>query len=190
MGGQTEFNALYEVWQMKKDTVEFYLYGNGKPQVQSGLEGETLRDVLARIGALPGDGELVFVGEPDDALHNDESDSEEDSQAPADLGATLGVLRVRELRHVHTRAVRRIEVRVNFNGQHRQRKFSPAATVATVLAWAKKRFKIDAAAGADYVLQLLPEKTVPRPDQHVGDLKPGSKSLEFDLVREVTPQGW
>jgi len=96
---------------------------------------------------------------------------------------------VRELRHVHTRAVRRIEVTVNFNGKHRRRQFSPAATVATVLAWAKKRFKIDPAAGADYVLQLLPEKTVPRPDEHLGDLKPGSKALEFDLVREVTPQG-
>src|SRR5260221_4751855 len=98
---------------MKKDTVEFYLHGNGKPQVQSGLEGETLRDVLARIDARPRDGEMVFVGEPDDALHNDASASEEDSQVPVVLGATLGVLRVRELRHVHTRAVRRIEVRVN-----------------------------------------------------------------------------
>lgn len=175
---------------MNKDTVEFFLHGNGKPQVQSGLEGETLRDVLARIDALPRDGELVFVGEPDDALPNDESDSEEDGQAPADLGATLGVLRVREMRHVHTRAVRRIEVTVNFNGKHRNRKFSPAATVARVLTWAKKRFKIDGTAGADYVLQLLPEKTVPRPEEHLGDLKPGSKSLEFDLVREVTPQGW
>lgn len=174
---------------MKKDTVEFFLHGNGKPQVQSGLEGETLREVLARVEALPQGEELVFVGEPDDALRNDESDTEEDAQTPADLGATLGVLRVRELRHVHTRAVRRIEVTVNFNGKQRKRKFSPAATVATVLAWAKKRFKIDATAGADYVLQLLPEKTIPRPEEHLGDLKPGSKALEFDLVREVTPQG-
>jgi hypothetical protein len=175
---------------MKKDTVEFYLHGNGKPQVQAGLEGETLRDVLARIGALPGDGQFVFVGEPDDALRDPEGEAEEDTDTPADLGATLSVLRVRELRHVHTRAVSRIEVTVNFNGKHRKRKFSPAATVATVLAWAKKRFNIDPTAGADYVLQLLPEKTIPRPEEHLGDLKPGAKSLEFDLVREVTPQGW
>ena len=172
-----------------KSTIEFFLHGNGKPQVQQGLEGETLRDVLARIGALPKDGELVFVGEPSDALPNEESDIEEDGHAPADLEATLGTLRVRELRHVHTSAVRRIEVTVNFNGKHRKRKFSPAATVARVLTWAKKRFMIDGAAGADYVLQLLPENTVPRPDEHLGDLKPNAKSLEFDLVREVTPQG-
>jgi len=174
---------------MTNDTIEFFLHGKGKPQVQSGLEGESLRDVLARIDALPSDGELVFVGEPDDALRNDEGHDEEDAQAPADLGDTLGVLRVRELRHVHTRAVRRIEVTVNFNGKHRKRKFSPATTIATALAWAKKRFKVDPAAGADYVLQLLPERTVPRPEEHLGDLKPGATALEFDLVREVTPQG-
>lgn len=175
---------------MNKDTIEFFLHGNGKPQVQSGFEGETLKEVLARIDALPRDGEVVFVGEPDDAIHNDEAENEEDAQAPADLGATLGVLRVRELRHVHTRAVRRVEVTVYFNGKDRKRKFSPAATVATVLAWAKKRFKIDPKAGADYVLSLRPDNTHPRPEEHLGDLlEPGSKSLEFDLVREVTPQG-
>lgn len=175
---------------MDKDTIEFFLHGNGKPQVQSGIEGETLREVLARIDALPRDGEVVFVGEPDDAMHNDEVENEEDAQAPADLGATLGVLRIRQLRHVHTCAVRRVEVTVYFNGKDRKRKFSPAATVATVLAWAKKRFKIDPKAGADYVLSLRPDSTHPRPEEHLGDLlKPGSKSLEFDLVREVTPQG-
>lgn len=173
-----------------KTTIEFFLHGNGRPQIQRGLEGETLRDVLSRIDALPRDGELVFIGEPADELSNDESEAEEDGHVPADLGATLGVLRVRQLRHVHTRAALRIEVTVNFNGKHRRRKFSPAGTVARVLTWAKKRFKIDGAAGADYVLQILPEQTVPRPDEHLGDLKPGSKSLEFDLVREVTPQGW
>ena len=105
------------------------------------------------------------------------------------MGDTLSTLRVRDLRHIHTRAVRRIAVTVNFNGKHRKRKFSPAATVARVLAWAKKRFKIDPAAGADYVLQLLPEKTIPRPEEHLGDLRLGAKELEFDLVREVTPPG-
>ncbi len=175
---------------MNKDTIEFFLHGNGKPQVQSGLEGETLKEVLARINALPREGEVVFVGELDDAVHNDEAENEEDAQAPADLNATLGVLRLRELRHVHTRVVRRVEVTVYFNGKERKRKFSPAATVATVLAWANKRFKIDPKAGADYVLAQRPDGTHPRHAEHLGWLlKPGSKSLEFDLVREVTPQG-
>lgn len=175
---------------MNKPTIEFFLYGNGKPQIQSGLEDETLKEVLSRIDALPRDGEVVFVGEPDDAKHDNERENEEDVQAPADLGATLGDLRVRELRHVHTRAQRRVEVTVHFNGKERKRKFSPAATVATVLEWANKRFKIDPKAGADYVLSLRPDNTHPRPDEHLGDLlKPSSKSLEFDLVREVTPQG-
>jgi len=98
---------------------------------------------------------FVFIGEPDDAMHDDEGENEEDTQVPADQHATLGVLRVRELRHVHTRAVRGSRVTVYFNGKDRKRKFSPAATAATVLAWAKKRFKIDPTAGADYVLALV-----------------------------------
>lgn len=175
---------------MNKSAIEFFLHGNGKPQVQTGLEGETLKDALARMDALPREGEVVFVGETDDAVHNPEADNEEDAQIPAYLSATLGALRVRELRHVHTRVVRRIEVGVHFNGKERERKFSPATTVATVLAWAKKRFGIDPNAGADYVLALRPDGTHPRQEEHLGELlKPGSKILEFDLVREVTPQG-
>jgi len=173
---------------MNNDAIEFFLHGSGKPQALSAPEGETLKAVLTRLDALPRGDEVVFIGECDDAVHK--PDDGEDSHIPADVEATLHALRVRELRHVSTRAVRRIEVGVHFNGKERKRKFSPATTVATVLAWAKKRFEIDPAAGADYVLALRPAGAHPRPEEHLGELlEPGSKSLEFDLVREITPQG-
>ncbi len=172
---------------MSKDVIEFFLHGVGKPQVLTASEGESLKDVLARSNALLRDGEVVFVGEPADALDN--PDRDEDIQEPVDIDATLHALHVRELRHVHTRAVRRVEVTVHFNGE-RKRRFSPATTIATVTEWAKKRFKVDPAAGADLVLALRPTGVHPRPDEHLGELlQPGSSALEFDLVREVTPQG-
>jgi len=174
---------------MNKDTIEFFLHGNGKPQVQSGLEGEPLKDVLARLNVLPGDGEFCIHRRARRRDADDEARTREDTQVPADQHATLGVLRVRELRHVHTRAVRRIEVTVYFNGKDRKRKFSPAATAATVLAWAKKRFKIDPRPAPTTCWRCVRTAPTRGPMSIWRAAQAGSKSLEFDLVREVTPQG-
>jgi hypothetical protein len=173
---------------MDSESMEFYLHGKDKlPEVITALEHETLRAVLSRLEALPREGEVVFVGEAKEAL--DKPDEAEDDLAPANIDGTMKSLRISELRHVHTRTIHRIEVTVHFNGS-RKRKFSPTATVATVLGWAKKVFKIDPADGADLVLQLRPSKEQPRSDVHLGQLlTPGETTLEFDLVREVTPQG-
>jgi hypothetical protein len=171
------------------ETIRFYLHGKAKQaEVLTALESDTLAAVLARFDALPEHGQVVFVGEADEALRT--PDEAEDEQAPAALDATLKALGLRKLRHVHTRAVHRVEVTVHFNGKHRQRRFSPAATVATLLEWAKSVFKIDPTGGADLVLSLRPEGIIPRPEQHLGELlELGSTALEFDLVREQTPQG-
>lgn len=173
---------------MNNETIEFFLHGKGKlPEALTALENETLAEVLARFDALPRDGEVVFVGEADDALHK--PDAEEDEHAAAALDQTLKALKVGKLRHIHTRAALRIKVTIHFNGKSRTRRFSPAATVATVITWAKKVFQIDPAGGADLVLALRPTGEQPRPDQHLGELRPGARDLEFDLVREQTPQG-
>lgn len=173
---------------MNNETIEFFLHGKGKlPETLTALENETLRDVLARFDALPADAEVVFVGEADDALHK--PDAEEDEQAAAPLDHTLRALQVAKLRHIHTRAALRIEVTIRFNGKSKKRRFSPAATVATVLTWAKRVFHIDLVGGADLVLALRPTGEQPRPDQHLGELRPGALEFEFDLVREQTPQG-
>lgn len=170
---------------MKIESLEFFLHGKGDPQVTSGSLTEPLRAVLEREDATPGAGLFVFVGEADEIR----GESDEDAHEPADLGLTLEQLGIKKHTHVHTRAHRRIAVTVYFNGQ-KQHRFSPAATVATVTAWAKVKFHVDPASSGDLVLALKPSGVHPRPDQHLGELlQSGSHELEFDLVREVTPQG-
>ena len=170
---------------MTTQSFEFFLHGKGQPQVHSALLSETLRAVLQREDALPGDSQFVFVGEAD----GDRAESEEDDHEPANLDLTLEQLGFKKHTHVHTRAPKRIAVTVYFNGQKSHR-FSPATTVATVTAWAKLKFHVDLASSGDLVLAIKPGGAQPRPDQHLGELlQPAARSLEFDLVREVTPQG-
>lgn len=172
---------------MSGEVIEIFLHGVGRPKVVQGRIEETLRDLLARVNALPEQGCFVFIGESEDAIQD--PDADEDVQAPADLTLSLEVLDLARRKHVHTSAHHRIEVVVHQNGEHK-RKFAPATTIATVTAWAKKRFHIDPKDGADWVLVLRPGKEQPRPNEHLGELlKPGSHVLEFDLVREVSPQG-
>ncbi len=172
---------------MKEMSLELFLHGNGHPQVVPARLDETLREVLARYDALPGEGQFVFIGEADEAIHHPDADS--DVHEPVNIDLTIEQLELHKHMHVHTRAVHRIEVTVYFNGHHKRR-FSPATTIATVTAWAKKRFQIDPSAGADLILSLRPNGKQPRPDEHLGELlTSGSCELEFDLVREITPQG-
>ncbi|MCK4130361.1 hypothetical protein HFK87_23120 [Ralstonia pseudosolanacearum] len=173
---------------MNETSIEVFLHGNGRPSVVTARLGETLKEVLQRAEALPVHGQFVFVGESDDALR--QPDDEEDTCEPVDIDLTLEELSVDTRKHVHTRAAHRIEVTVHFNGQHHKRRFAPSTAIATVTAWAKGRFHIDAGAGADLVLAQRPGGEQPRPDVHLGELlSPGAHALDFDLVREITPQG-
>lgn len=169
-------------------TMELFLHGKGRPQVISAGLDESVRALLARLDALPGDGEFVFIGEFDEAILDPEA--LEDGHLAADLDLTVEQAELHRFKHIHSRAVHRVEVTVFFNGVHHERKFSPTATVATATEWAKKRFKIDPVAGANLVLALRPGGTYPRPNEHLGELlEPCSHSLTFDLVSEMTPQG-
>ena len=77
-----------------------------------------------------------------------------------------------------------------FMSKGKRHRFSPAATVAVATAWARKRFHLDPATAAEYVLQLCKSTEQPRADQHLGELvKAPHCALCFDLVKEVTPQG-
>lgn len=173
---------------MNQNTLDLFLHGANRPLVVVASLDESLRDVLARADALPGDGQFVFVGERDEPHHRDEDD--EDEHDPIDINLTIRQLDLHKHKHVHTRAVRRVEVTVYFNGKPVERKFSPAATIARVTAWAKRRFHIDPKDGADLVLAIHPNGAHPRPDEHLGELlQPGCDSLAFDLLREITPQG-
>lgn len=84
-----------------------------------------------------------------------------------------------------------VVVEVNFGGKTKRHKFSPATTIAVVTEWARKKFpNLDAAAAAEYVLQICGTTAQPRSDEHLGELVAAATcSICFDLVKEVTPQG-
>lgn len=173
---------------MKSEVIELFLHGKGRPMVVETQADEVLRDVLNRHGALPQEGEHVYVGESRQAQDN--PSAEQDDYNPADLALTIAQLGLHEKRHIHTHAVRNITVTVEFNGEAPKRAFSPNTTIESVLAWAKHRHHIDPVAGADYVLELEPSGEIPRMDEHLGDLLPkGQDKLKFKLVKEVNPQG-
>lgn len=179
---------------MTNETVELFVHLHGaKPKVIAAEAGETLRDVLTRSRIIR-EGEkdvLIFIGECDEALNEpDDVEDGADKHAPVDAGLTLEILKLREHRHVHCHRCRHITVEVNFGGKTKRRKFSPAATIEVVTMWARRKFHLDAAAAAEYVLQICGSSEQPRPDRHLGELVEGSTcAICFDLVKEVTPQG-
>ncbi len=175
---------------MSGQEIELFLHGPGhRPQVISALVNEPLRLVLERNGRLPGEGQHVFVGETLMAIERPDSD-EDDHQPVAILDITIAELDLPRLKHIHSGAPHRLKVEVLYNGERHSRRFSPATTVGTVLAWAKKRFKIDPAAGANLILELEPNKVHPAANQHLGELpRQDCDELKFKLVAEINPQG-
>lgn len=173
---------------MHSKVIELFLHGVGRPMVIEAEADDVLRDVLGKYDALPGTGEYVFIGET--GFGRDHPESDEDPHLPADLEATVAQLELATKLHIHTHALRSVQVRVEFNGKERVRRFSPHATIETVLIWSKQRFEVDPVAGADYVLELIPSGVIPRMDDFLGDLlQPGQCDLSFKLVKEVNPQG-
>jgi hypothetical protein len=179
---------------MEVEQLEIFVHGAGmKPKVAAAAVAEILSNVLARAGVNIADGGdvLVFVGEWDEALTEaDDVEDGADQHAPADATKTLGELELGRHRHVHVHRCRHVGVEVNFMSKGKRHRFSPAATVGAATAWARKKFHLDAATAAEYVLQLCKSTEQPRADQHLGELVTAPHcSLCFDLVKEVTPQG-
>jgi hypothetical protein len=179
---------------MANQELEIFVHTEGtKPKVVNAASGEVLRDVLVRSGFLrPEQGAvLIFVGECEEALGELEATEEGvDRHEPVDAALTLDALELHRHRHIHCHRCRHITVEVNFSGQTKRHKFSPATTVAVVTQWARKKFHLDPAAAAEYVLQICNTTDQPRSDVHLGELVQAPKcSICFDLVKEVTPQG-
>lgn len=179
---------------MTNQEIEVFVHAQGvKPKVVSAAINEALKDVLIRAKAFDesDDGVLVFVGECDEALNEPEDRADgADEHAPVDVKLTLEALRIRPHYHVHCHRCRHVAVEVNFGKHSKQRRFSPATTVEVVTQWARRKFRLDPAAAAEYVLRLCGSDKQPRSDQHLGDLVEHSTcSLCFNLVKEVTPQG-
>jgi hypothetical protein len=178
---------------MQNNELELFIHGqSAKPKVIMAAPGEVLRDVLVRAEFMTSGGDLlVFVGECEEALHEpDDVENGSDQHEPVDVSLTIEVLEIQHHHHIHCHRCRRIAVDVNFNGETKHHKFSPATTVGVVAHWARKKFHLDPKVAAEFVLQLCKSTERPRPDTHLGELvKEAHCSLCFDLVKEVTPQG-
>jgi len=179
---------------MANHELELFIHGQGlKPLVVAASPEDTLGDVLIRAGVIKDihSDLLVFVGESQEALNEpDDVEDGADQHAPVDVKLTLEALDLKRHRHVHCHRCRHVKVEVNFGDKTKRRNFSPATTIAVVTQWARKKFRLDPAAAAEYVLRLCKSNDQPRPDKHLGELVEAPKcSICFDLVKEVTPQG-
>lgn len=177
---------------MSTHDLEFFLHQQGaKAKVITASDGESLLEALVRSGVPMDASAHVFVGECTEALTEpDDVEDGADKQGPVDVSLTLKALDIGKHRHVHAHSCRHILVEVNFGGNTKRRSFSPATTVEVVTAWARKKFRLDAAAASEYVLQLCNSTEQPRSDKHLGELVESTKCfICFDLVKEVTPQG-
>jgi hypothetical protein len=179
---------------MVGEELELFIHSQGaKPKVVVARPHEILRDILVRTEVIKEgqDDLLVFVGEWEECLTEpDEIEDGEDRHEPIDVSMTIEVLEIHRHRHVHVHKCRRVAVEVNFTGRTKRHRFSPATTIAVVTRWARKKFKLDGAAGAEYVLQICKTTKQPRPSEHLGELvEPPACAICFDLVKEITPQG-
>lgn len=180
---------------MESQEIEHFIHAQGvKPKVATGTDSETLREVLIRFDVIreTPDDVFVFVGECEEALRESVgTDDGADEHAPVDINLTLAVLDIRRHRHVHVHRCRHVAVEVNFGGETKKHRFSPATTIGVLTQWARKKFpKLDAAAAAELVLQICNSKTVPLQQEHLGELvKAPHCSICFNLVKEINPQG-
>jgi hypothetical protein len=179
---------------MAGEAIELFIHSQGeKPRVAMAGPHEVLREVLVRAEVITVGQEelLVFVGEWEESLNEpDEIENGEDSHLPVDLSMTIEALELHRHRHVHVHRCKRVAVEVHFNGVAKRHRFSPATTIAVVTQWARKKFKLDPAAGAEYVLQICDTTKQPRSSEHLGELvEPPVCAICFKLVKEITPQG-
>lgn len=179
---------------MENKEIEHFVHApGGKPKVAVAAAEDTLRDVLIRLEVIreEADGLHIFVGECVEALDEaDEIDGGADAQAPVDISLTLAVLDIHRHRHVHVHRCRHVAVEVNFGGKTKRHRFAPNTTVGVATDWARRKFHLDPAVAAEYVLQICGSTDQPRSDEHLGDLVQGETcSLCFDLVKELTPKG-
>lgn len=179
---------------MIEEELELYLHVEGeKPRPIKGKSGETLREVLVRWEVIKAgeEGFTVFIGECDEALREPlEVENGADEHVPVDIDLTLEVLELKRHRHVHRHRCRHVAVTAHFGGDTKHRRFSPATSIEVVTRWARKKFKLEGAAGDEYVLQICDTTVQPRSDEHLSELvKAPDCGLCFNLVKELTPQG-
>jgi len=92
--------------------------------------------------------------------------------------------------HVHR--CRHIEVRVTFNGETVEHRFSPGTTIGRVKVWAAERkFRMSAEEASEHVLQIAGGHDRPSPGTHLGALATCPHChVAFDLVPDERVNGF
>lgn len=153
------------------DTVSVFIQGAGVRDVRFGellvnSTFEQIRKVIAEKAPELSDLEHVFYEGSDEPLENN-------CELECDGDAV----------YLHVSRCLRIDVTVNFNGQHFERKFSPATTIARLKRWATKQAGISKEDAAEYALQISGTDERPDAETHLGALLDCSTcNIEFDLV--------
>lgn len=115
----------------------------------------------------------------------------EDADESLDPERTLAESGVNEGAQVHVSRCRRVDVRMRYGGDDKNRTFSPAATIARVFDWAtgKDGFNLSAAERAKHTLQVCGQKTQPDRADHVGSYADGECKACFDLAPKERFEG-
>jgi len=161
--------------------IEVILEGEGLSDVEAIRipEGSPAREIVAAVaikGGFPAEEAALFV---------------EDTEEPLDLAVVAVPEEVSgKIHHVHR--VRKIEVEVFYQLQHKEKKSPPSARVQRVLDWAvgKDGFNIDPSIAPEMELALHGQtKPLPK-NAHIGRyIRYPQCKLEFDLIRGVVPNG-
>ena len=140
---------------------------------------ETIAAVKVHLAKKHGFTEEVFI------FIEDEDEPADEKKHLHQCASPVGV-------KVHVHRCHKIEVRVTFNNETVQHKFSPGTTVAKVKRWAaEKKFGMSPEEAGEHVLQLAGTKDRPNPGTHIGALVTHHKcEVSFDLVPDERVQGF
>ena len=181
---------------VQKRDIEVYIHLEGKvePQIVQADLTENVADVLVRAGLASQTDLSTFVGESTACLKHadDERDDIEDEPEEAPLGRALVDLGARKGRgiHVHCHRCRKVVVEIHYRDKTKRHRFSPSTTVATVIEWARRKFRLTDPDNAKLRLQVCGSTDRPALDRHLGEITShGTCSLCFDLVFEGKVEG-
>ncbi|HEX9990491.1 MAG TPA: hypothetical protein VGE45_18680 [Chloroflexia bacterium] len=165
-------------------------------QLEVFVQGEDIREVmLVKVDANGTVRDLVKAALP--GKHEGKGEHDvlvmlEDSEETLELDKPLEAVGVVQRSHVHIHRCRRIDVTVNFNGNHIEKHFPPSATVKRVKAWTvgKHGFDLPPIDAAEHLLQVCNSSVRPDEDTHIGTLAQHPKcALCFDLLPKIRVEG-
>lgn len=165
-----------------KQTIEVFVQGERIPEVQllRVLRNSIVKDLIEKVDTTsplrdqsvkPG----LFL---------------EDATEELNVAATLEDAGIAHRSRVHRHRCRRVEVTVNFKGDHKAVEFPTSTTVRKVKRWADDEFNLKGVDATEHALQICDTNKRPDEDVHIGSLVefPNCK-ICFDLVPKTRVEG-